>query len=108
VLVGYDGKAWISGNFVGFRDEKHREYTISFKGTMDMSYPHCKPDPDAVSLPNWIEHDGSDIYVNCSEGEIIVGIYSSTRQQYISGKDGNKLHLLGMSRYCIIPLPEFL
>lgn len=70
---------------------------------------HCKPDPDAVSLPNWIEHDGSSKkFITEIDGYYI---WTKETERYTSGgklDSGREIELEGIFRYCIIPLPQWI
>jgi peptidoglycan/xylan/chitin deacetylase (PgdA/CDA1 family) len=65
------------------------------------------PDPDAKSLPVWIENDGSKSVVETGKDKITMYIHNTgeprvewNREQFYLGKN--------VVRYAIIPLPEYL
>ena len=68
-------------------------------------FTNCKPDPDAESIINWIEHDGSNSgFLEAKDAVIIVikndGESDSNNESFYLDKN--------IARYTIIPLPEYL
>ena len=101
VLVrDFDTDDWTTIHLVSIRDNEHGYIFHAAEG----NYKQCKPNPDTVSHPNWIEHNGDsdmpimdDVWV-----EVVL-----VEQQRSSGRADNFEwgHVL---RYTITPLPEFL
>jgi len=102
VLVSIQGIDWSKRTLLRIEDLSK---SYAYMDTISQCWDHCKPNLDAVSLPNWIEHDGSDHGRIVAKGAIINVIRT----------DGESYHHReafylndGIARYCIIPLPEFL
>ena len=100
VLVSENEKVWFPRALVSITGSGF-ECKPTGHSKENVHWLHCKPDPDAVSLPNWIEHDGSEKRI---DGDFILW----------EGKAGNKGSLRGyvildskVARYCIIPLPRW-
>jgi hypothetical protein len=78
-----------------------------YDGTSPLNWKDVKPDTDAESIINWVEHDGSINQVATPLNSIVI----------IECNDGDVLYHENVShinidsfiaRYAIIPLPEFL
>lgn len=105
VLVrGELDQRWVEAFYEERREVKGQpdKYLVKLGPGMNAQvWPVCKPDPNAVNVTNWIEHDGS---MKVLEGDFIL-------IEHTSGKATT--HLLRRSignlvkRYAIISLPEF-
>ena len=71
-------------------------------------YDECKPDPDAVSLPNWIEHDGSSVNIPYPKNHSAVWVSEKGHTHIDQWREDGFRADFGVIRYCIIPLPEFI
>jgi len=81
--------------------------SFPFKTTDGGLYSRCKPDPDAESIINWIEHDGSESVVETGKDKVTMYIHNTigpivewNTDQFYTGTN--------VVRYAIIPLPEYL
>lgn len=97
VLVSDDGTEWVKDILLQVGHSTVHIYQCESAG-----WRYCKPDPGAVSIPVWVEHDGTEKSI---EGDVLLWV----------NKDGNcytvKNSLIigsGVIRYAIIPLPEYL
>ena len=109
VLVRDGGtEAWISAVFKGpSLNPAHKFMALKYSGGMGIcSYLYCKPDPDAESIINWIEHDGSDGLLPKDLDKPVVWVDSSGCTQ--SSTSGALVLDTNVVRYAIIPLPEYL
>lgn len=105
-VVGVRG-TWLS---------KHLEYiveqeTYPFRTTDGLSYKECKPDYDAVSLPNWIEHDGSALVRTMKQNEI--GLFFDKHNYLLKATVGNlgkeyELIVYNVAKYVILTFPEYI
>lgn len=106
VLVrNLDSQNWSVGrHFSGL----NRDMLWSFVTTDGNKWGQCKPDPEAESIINWIEHDGDDVITIDfnPEKERLYWIRKDGEEGFI--KNGQALLGKAIARYAIIPLPEFL
>ncbi len=88
VAVSNDRACWFSAVLKNITTDLVDKYFAQSETTEVVRWKHCKPDPDAVSLPNWLPtpKDFSDL----------IGI----EDERILSKD--------KTMYCIIPDPKFL
>lgn len=97
VLCSNNGKDWTRHNILSI-------------GLLD-SFTYVKPDPKAASLPNWIEHDGSDgdgIEITITKKELLIVVHEDgQRGLFTSASSGMQL-IDTTIIYAIIPLPQFI
>jgi len=106
-----DSGTWKKGIFDGFRKDsgfiyKAYAFVENFGTGTSNSYKHCKPDPDAESIINWVEHDGSIGEINRPKNTVLITVSCSDVVHKYSGNCSATLQ--NIVRYAIIPLPEFL
>ena len=94
---------------INLRTEKGilREIRDGFYCTENGAYSHCKPDPDAVSLPNWITPGPHVCSIECPENSYISWL-NKNEDVHVLDKNQPLTGLTDVVQYCIIPLPEFL
>ncbi len=89
VLCSDDGKSWISAFFRRYQNLDGFPFLVMANGELGSKY--CKPDPDAVSLPNWLP---------TINGAAPVEVFSDSTEKVYFSKD--------KTMYCIIPEPKYL
>jgi len=113
VLVSQDKERWVKGHFDSYMKTPSGD-TVGYQPFVvwhgeGTRWHNCKPDPDAVSLPNWVEYDESqpDIILCPDNSFIISQAISGSITQLKIGVDFRARISINVARYCIIPLPEF-
>jgi hypothetical protein len=111
VLVSQNKKDWHKGHFDSLMKTPsgdtcgYQPFVVwNVNGTR---WHHCKPDPDAVSLPNWKEHDGSERMIDVPKNSAMIVIGKGVADQVYQDSGSVTLNH-NATRYCIIPLPQFL
>ena len=76
----------------------------TYEGASPLEWREVQPDTTAVSLPNWVEHDGSAGRLKVPKEHRIVWVDAAAHVIITETLrlDSNVI------RYCIIPLPEFI
>jgi len=69
----------------------------------------CKPDPEAKSFINWIEHDGITKFFEVKEGTVMLLVPTGEVTPWVAYPDNPPVEVTEDTvRYAFIPLPEFL
>jgi len=105
VLVSNESGQWKQGHFNGYMKTPegvvgYQPYIVYTDGRC--RWHNCKPDPDAVSQPNWVENDHTEKRV---EGDFIAWEFADGRLGFTTGFVCLSTDVV---RYCITPLPEWL
>ena len=102
VLVMDGGDQWHKDRLIGLLNDRVNMYDCD-----DGLWVECKPDPEAVSLPNWTEIDGTAEVAEIPKNTLLVVDHENELPEIYTHQDsvmfGKKA-----KRYAIIPLPEFL
>jgi len=101
VLVrDFGALTWANGFFESINELG--QFVVTLEASSTPYWDECKPDPDAVSLPNWIENDHTEKRV---EGDFITWEFADGR---LGCTTGFVCLSVDVARYCIISLPKWL
>jgi len=109
MVIGRQDKLYVKGIFLGFSPENGDFFYKIGRGHETVWCNSCKPDPDAVSLPNWIEWSGGEQPVNDDVFVVVetrCGLISGDGAiEYAWSEDDDDGDIL---RYAVIQKAEFL
>lgn len=96
---------WEKGHLYGISDSEY----CKFQATPTDSWSQCKPDPEAPSLPNWIEWEGGEcpvddkVFVLTENRDGVLDIAYAEEECWDHQNFGNDI-----IRYAVITKPEFI